>query len=69
MAVKNLSEGYPDGTRLGNSSSDKIGFFGKTCITLRSLPASLGATATSAAQIAATNKIRNLLKDLGLGTV
>lgn len=66
MAVKRLSEGYPDGTLLGNSSSDKVGFFGKTCVTLRSAPASMAGTATSATQIAATNKITNLLKTLGI---
>ncbi|HXE05827.1 MAG TPA: hypothetical protein VN579_07565, partial [Bryobacteraceae bacterium] len=62
------SEGYPDGTVLGNGSSDKIGFYNKTCITLRSLPASIGATATTAVLKAAVNQIRNLLKNLGLGT-
>ncbi len=68
MASKQLLDGHPDGTIIG-ASTEKIGFFGKTCITLRSLPASMANTATSAAQIAATNKIRNLLKNLGLGTV
>ncbi len=64
-----LSNKNPSGTILGQSSADKVGFFGKTAITLHSLPASLAATASSALQIAATNKIRNLLKDLGLGVV
>lgn len=30
MALKELSDGGPDGTRLGQSSSDKIGFYGVT---------------------------------------
>lgn len=30
MAVKQLSDGGPDGTRLGQSSTDKIGFYGLT---------------------------------------
>lgn len=67
MTVKRLSEGYPDGTVLGNSSSDKIGFYGKTCITLRSLPASIGASATSLILKTAVNQLRNLLKNTGLG--
>jgi hypothetical protein len=68
MAVKRLSEGYPDGTVLGNSSADKIGFYGKTAITLRSLPISLTAAAsTTATYRTAINMIRNLLKNTGLG--
>ncbi len=69
MAANQLSMKPTDGTLLGQSSADKIGFFGKTCITLRSLPASMANTASSATQIGATNQIRNLLKLLGLGTV
>jgi hypothetical protein len=30
MAVKQLSDGGPDGVRLGQSSTDKIGFYGAT---------------------------------------
>lgn len=66
---QNISEGRADGLIIGNSSSDKIGFYGKTAITLRSLPASIGASATTAIMKAAINKLRNLAKDLGLGTV
>ncbi len=67
-SIKKLSEGYPDGTVLGNSSSDKIGFYGKTAVTLRSLPISLTAAAsTTATYRTAINMIRNLLKNTGLG--
>lgn len=69
MAADQLSKKNPDGTVLGQSSADKIGFYGKTCITLRSLPASIGTTATTATLKAAVNQIRNLLKTLGLGVV
>jgi hypothetical protein len=62
-----ISEGRTDGIVLGNSSSDKVGFYGKTAVTKRSLPASIGATATSAVLKAAINKITNLLNTLGLG--
>lgn len=68
MAADQLSKKNPDGTTLGQSSTDKIGFFGKTCITLRSLPISLTAAAsTTITYRTAINQIRNLLKNLGLG--
>ena len=67
MAADNLSKKNSDGTVLGQSSADKIGFYGKTAITLRSLPASIGASATSTILKTAVNQIRNLLKNTGLG--
>lgn len=67
MAADQLSKKTPDGTLLGQSG-DKIGFYGKTAITLRSLPASIGASATTTVLKTAVNQIRNLLKNLGMGT-
>ena len=67
MAATQLSQKNPDGTVLGQSSSDKIGFYAKTAITLRSLPASITSTQTSATFRTAINQIRNLLKNIGLG--
>lgn len=67
MAARQLSDANTGGTVLGQSSADKIGFYGKTCITLRSLPASIGASATSLVLKTALNQIRNLLKNVGLG--
>lgn len=32
MAVKELSDGGPDGTRMGQSSADLIGFYGATTL-------------------------------------
>lgn len=66
MAVKQLSDGNPDGTVLGQSASDAIAFHGKTAITLRSAPASIGASATTAILKAAVNKIRNELIRKGI---
>lgn len=67
MASKQLLDGHPDGTKIG-SLTEKLGFYNKTCITLRSLPISLTAAAsTTATYRAAINQIRNLLKNLGLG--
>lgn len=65
--TQQLSQKDSGGCVLGQSSSDKIGFYGKTAVTLRSLPASIGATATTAVLKAAINQIRNLAKTLGLG--
>lgn len=67
MAAQQLSQKSPDGVVLGQSSSDKIGFYGKTAITLRSLPASLTAANTTTQVKAAVSQIRNLLKNIGLG--
>jgi len=56
MALKELSDGGPDGTRLGQSSSDKVGFFGLTTPVARrtcTLAAALTAGTTTPADIAA----------------
>lgn len=66
MAIKKLSEGYPDGTLLGNSTTDLIGFHGKTVTSRRSAPASIGTSATTAILKAAINVIRNALVTKGL---
>lgn len=56
MAVKQLSDGGPDGVRLGQSSTDKIGFFGLTTPIVKqtcTLAAALTAGTTTPANIAA----------------
>ena len=56
MALKELSDGSPDGTRLGQSSTDKIGFFGLTTPVVKAtctLAAALTAGTTTPANIAA----------------
>lgn len=65
MASKQLLDGHPDGTFIG-ASTEKIGFHGKTAVTLRSAPASIGTSATSAILKAAINKIRNELIRKGI---
>lgn len=67
MAADQLSKKNPDGTVLGQSSTDKIGFFGKTAITLRSLPASLAVGSSTTSGRTAINQMRNMLKNYGLG--
>lgn len=56
MALRELSDAGPDGTRLGQSSSDKIGFFGLTTPIAKrtcTLAAALTAGTTTPANIAA----------------
>lgn len=53
--VKELSDGGADGTRLGQSSADKVSFWGKTPIAqpLASTAGALTAGETTAANVAA----------------
>ncbi len=75
-----LSDGMDDGQRLGQSTSDKIAFYGTTPVSQRTstdLSASIATVASSAsfasgqaaplnAAILAVNEIRTTLKNLGL---
>lgn len=77
MAVRELSDGNDDGTRLGQSSTDKIGFFGATTVVQRTnITAATNTTTTTSTTTALTTDVDNLrarlnsvitaLKDLGL---
>lgn len=46
MAVNQLSDGNPDGTMLGQSSTDKVGFFGKAPVVRQAAIATGGDTTT-----------------------
>jgi UDP-N-acetyl-D-mannosaminuronic acid transferase (WecB/TagA/CpsF family) len=48
MPVKQLSDGNPDGTVLGQSSTDLIGFYGLTTPVVRRAGAAQAAVATTA---------------------
>lgn len=64
-----LSSGDTDGTKLGQSSTDKVGFFGVTPVArpLASTAAALTAAATTPADIAAAFvDLRTQLVSLGL---
>jgi hypothetical protein len=65
MAVKYLTDGHPDGYIIA-AAADKLGFFAKTATTLRSAPASIGTSATTAILKAAINKIRTELVRKGI---
>ena len=65
--VKQLSDGGPDGARFGQSSADKIGFYGLTTPIARpSAGTAITATATTTAHKALTIKLRLALVSLGL---
>ncbi len=69
MAVKQLSDGGPDGTRFGQSATDKIGFYGLTTpIVKPSVTWPNTATATTALNEAKANRLMAALVALGLIT-
>ena len=55
MAAKQLSDKGPDGTRLGQSTSDKISFYGAT-------PVAVQATAAAGTDAATTQTLANALR-------
>ena len=67
MAVKQLSDGGPDGTRLGQSSTDKIGFYGlSTPIARPSVTWPNTGTATTTLNETKVNRLMAALVALGL---
>lgn len=67
MALKELSDGGPEGTRLGQSSTDKVGFYGlATPIVQPSVATAITTTATETATISLVRSIRLALVNLGL---
>lgn len=70
MAVKQLSDGGPDGVRFGQSSTDKIGFYGLTTPIAKqtcTLSAALTAGTTTPANIAAAvDELHAALAALGI---
>ncbi len=63
MAVQYVGDGAPDGTVLGLSATEKIGFYGKTPIVQASIAAA-GTDATTTQALA--NDLRTKLINLGL---
>lgn len=69
MAIKQLSDGGSDGSKLGQSTTDKIAFYGTTPVSQRA--SSDQATVASSGSFGATqaallNEIRATLVALGL---
>lgn len=73
MSVKELSDGNPDGARMGSGASEKISFYGKAPLAQRAYSSAVHATAglaTSASfgatQLAALQEIQLTLIGLGI---
>lgn len=63
MAVKQLSDGNPDGTCIGQSSTDKVGFYGKTPV---ARPANIVDATDAATAISKLNEVIAALEAVGL---
>lgn len=63
MAVKELSDGGADGTRLGQSASDLVGFYGATPV---DQPATIADATDAATAISQLNDVIAALEELGL---
>lgn len=66
MAIKQLSDGGTDGTVLGQSSTDKIGFYGKTPVVRGSSVTTLATTPTATDIATAVNAIISRLQTVGI---
>lgn len=60
MAVKQLSDGGPDGTTMGQNTSDKIAFFGST----PSAQATLSTLATGATIATVVTSVQAIIAEL-----
>ena len=61
--IKELSDGGPDGTRLGQSSTDKVGFYGTTPV---ARPATVADATDATTAITSINTVIDRLQALGL---
>ena len=62
--IKELSDGGPDGTRLGQSATDKIGFYGLATPIAR--PATVADATDATTAITTVNTVIDRLQALGL---
>lgn len=65
MAIEHISKGNDDGTTLGQSTSDKISFFGVTAV-VQQTGAAAGTDAATTQALA--NALRTACNNLGLTT-
>lgn len=66
MAVKQLSDGGAAGTALGQSSTDKIAFYGATPVVKGSAVTTLATTPTATDIATAVNSIISRLQTVGI---
>lgn len=65
MAVKQLSDGGTAGTKMGQSTSDKIGFYGVTVVAQQTV-AAVATGATAATIVTTVQALQAALESLGL---
>jgi hypothetical protein len=65
MALKELSDGGPDGTRLGQSATDKIAFHGTAVVAQQTVTA-VATGATAATIVTALQALQDAINTLGL---
>jgi len=68
MTVEYIGDGNTDGTVLGSSATEKIGFFGATPVVQVAMTAVATATATTALNELKINRVIAALASLGLTT-
>ena len=68
MAVEQLTTGNDDGSNLGASATEKIGFFGATPVVQIAMTAVTTTTATTALNETKINRVIAALATLGLTT-
>jgi len=66
MAKDELSKGSPDGTSLGQSSTDKVGFWGKTPVARPSVTWPNTGTATTTLNETKVNRLKAALESIGI---
>lgn len=67
MGIKQLSDSGPDGTLLGQASTDKLGFYGLTTPIVRPSITAVGtATATTTLNETKIDRLYTALRSLGL---
>lgn len=63
-----LSDGRPAGCMVGQSATDKVGFFGTTPVVQQAITAVATGTATTALNETKINRLYTALRNLGLIT-
>lgn len=64
-----LGDGRPDGTRLGKTATEKVGFFGATPVVQQTVTALTTTSSTVASSVSvAVTELQTALNNLGLST-
>lgn len=66
MTATQLSDGNPDGQSIGQSSTDKVGFYGATPVVRGSAVTTLATTPTATDIATAVNSIISRLQTVGI---